>query len=54
MSGIASWLKSGSDGKTNPIEDRLPICSIRVFCSPRVASRYCEYRVPAAMPKRIA
>jgi hypothetical protein len=53
-SGIDSWLNSGNEGKTTPIDDRLPICSISVFCRPTVAFRCCEYRVPAPMPIRMA
>ena len=37
-----SCLKSGTDGAMRPIEERLPICSISVFCAPRVALRYSE------------
>src|SRR5580765_2862875 len=48
MFGSASWLNSGSEGKTKPTGDRFPICSIIVFSRPTVELRYAEYEVPAA------
>jgi hypothetical protein len=54
MSDMASYLKTGSEGRTNPTDARLAICSIIVFCKPTVAFRYSEYAVPATTPIRIA
>jgi hypothetical protein len=42
MSGMASWLNSGTEGEITPMDDRLPICSISVSRRPRVALRYSE------------